>query len=203
MAKQRIILLVAVCFSLALLAAQPPSYTPPRFPPRKPGMSREEHQKEMEKAIEQYRQQNLKRIEEYGSLMGKEAWKHLLRVTDAQWKLIEPEYEAVATLLREAHVCALGFGGEESFSWHKHSEGGGSSAKTLDEMTEGEKIVDELIDLLEDANSTDEQIKKKIDALHQARENARKALPKAKQELAAVLTTPRQEAVFLIRGYID
>jgi uncharacterized coiled-coil DUF342 family protein len=75
--------------------------------------------------------------------------------------------------------------------------------KTRDQMPEAYRVADELIDLLEDANSTDEQIRQKIDALQQARENARKALPKAKQELAAVLTTPRQEAVFLIKGYID
>ncbi len=76
-------------------------------------------------------------------------------------------------------------------------------AKAPDEMTEGEKIVEELIDLLEDENAKDEEIRQKIDALQRAREKAKKELPKAKQELAAVLTTPRQEAVFLIMGYID
>jgi len=39
--------------------------------------------------------------------------------------------------------------------------------------------------------------------LQQVREKARKEWPKAKRELAAVLTTPRQEAVFLIMGRID
>jgi hypothetical protein len=56
---------------------------------------------------------------------------------------------------------------------------------------------------LENEKSTDEQIRKKIYALQKAREKAREALPEAKKELAEVLTTPRQEAIFLIRGYID
>lgn len=75
--------------------------------------------------------------------------------------------------------------------------------KTLDELTEGERIVEELIDLLEDENSKDEEIRKKRDALQQFRENARRELVKARRELAAVLTSPRQEAVFLIMGSID
>ncbi len=70
-------------------------------------------------------------------------------------------------------------------------------------MTEGERIVEELTDLLEDKNSKEEEIRQKIDALQRARAKARKELPKAKQELRKVLTTPRQEAVFLIMGYID
>lgn len=205
MAKQEIVLLSLVCFSLTLLAAEPPPVTL-KLPPPKPGMSREERKEQIEQYREEYRQQNLKRIEEDNNVVRKEAWKHLLRVTEGQWTLIEPKYEAVATLVREAHISALGGGGgdEQKFRWSRYSKGtGGNSAKALDEMTEGERIADELVDLLEDANSTDEEIRKKIDALQQARENARKALPKAKQELAAVLTTPRQEAVFLLEGYID
>ena len=75
--------------------------------------------------------------------------------------------------------------------------------KTLDELTEGEKIVEELIDLLENENPKDEEIRKKMDALQQFRENARRELAKAKQELRDVLTSPRQEAVLLLMGYID
>ena len=76
-------------------------------------------------------------------------------------------------------------------------------AKAPDEMSEGEKIADELIDLLEDENAKDKEIRRKIDALQQAREKAKKELPKAKQKLAAVLTSPRQRAVFLLMGPID
>ena len=76
-------------------------------------------------------------------------------------------------------------------------------ARTFDELTEGEKIVEELINLLEDENSKDGEIRKKMDALQQFREKARKEFAKVGQELAAVLTSPRQEAVLLLIGYID
>jgi len=75
--------------------------------------------------------------------------------------------------------------------------------KTPDELTESEKIVEELIDVLENENSKDKEIRKKMDALQQFREKAQRELPKAKQELRDVLTSPRQEAVFLIMGSID
>ncbi len=69
-------------------------------------------------------------------------------------------------------------------------------AKAPDELTEGEKIVEELTDLLEDENAKEKEIRQKIDALQQAREKARKALPKAKRELAAVLTTPARKPCY-------
>ena len=47
-----------------------------------------------------------------------------------------------------------------------------------------------------------ETIRKAIE-LQQVRENARKELPKVGRELAPLLTTTRQEAIFLIMGYID
>jgi hypothetical protein len=204
MTKQRIILLLVVCFSMLVLAAQPPDFKIPKIPPPKPGMSNEEYRKQVEDIHKQSRQEQEARNREYLTLMATEAWTHLLTVTEAQWTLIEPKYQKVNDLDWEMWVGASRWGGQESFRWYRSSERvGGTRARTLDEMTEGQKIAEELVDLLEDANSPDEQIRKKIDALQQARENARKALPKAKQELAAVLTTPRQEAVFLIRGYID
>jgi membrane-bound ClpP family serine protease len=76
-------------------------------------------------------------------------------------------------------------------------------AKAPDELTEGEKIAEEFIDLLENENAKEEEIRRKIDALQRAREKARKQLPEARKELAAVLTSPRQEAVLLLMGYID
>ena len=79
MAKQRIVLLLVVCLSVMLLAAQPPSYTPPRLPPHKPGVSQEEYKQEVEKAIKQQRQEHLKQADEYISLAATEAWTHLLR----------------------------------------------------------------------------------------------------------------------------
>jgi len=206
MARQGIILLLVACFSFVLLAEQPPSFVLPRLPQFKPGMSREEYKKEIDKAFEQHREEQIDRNIEYMNVMATEAWVHLLRVTEAQWKLIEPKNKKVNDLDWEMWAGAGGAGSdsEGNFRWIRASEGyGRMRGKTRDQMPEANRAADELIDILEDPNSTDAQIRKKIDALQQARENARKALPKAKQELAAVLTTPRQEAVFLLKGYID
>jgi len=208
MAKKITILVLVVCFSIAVFAGKTPSQKqispfPSSF---LPGMTDEEYKKELEKWSFQRRQQRLKRDEEYMKLLAREAWKRLLRINERQWKLIEPKYEKVAALGRETWVLATGSSGwnKQIFHWTRRSEGTGfTRAKAPDEMTEGEKIVEELIDLLEDENSKKEEIRRKIDALQQARDRAREALPKARRELAAVLTSPRQEAIFLLMGRID
>jgi len=202
MAKKRIILVLAVCFSIAVFTVQTLSQVPTRPPRWKRGMTAEE----IVKWRDQRRQQELKRSEESMRLMWREALKRLLRATEQQWRLIEPKYEAELAPDREARVCARGSGGsnEQSFYWIRRSKGSGSiRAKTLDEMTEGEKIAEELIDLLENESSKDEEIRRKIDALQQVRDKAKGQLPKARQELRKVLTTDRQEAVFLLLGCID
>ena len=205
MTKHKILIVFVVCFSVAL-AGQGPSYMPPKIPPPKPGMTAEEHKEEVRKAIEQHKQQERERDKEYMNFMANEAWKNLLRVTEAQWNLIELKHRKTTNLNMEMWVGAAGSGSDmESFHWNKPSDTPQHPMefKSRDQMTEGYRIVEELIELLEDEKSTNESIKQKIDALQQAREKAKKEWPKAKQELAATLTTPRQEAVFLLLGYID
>ena len=205
MTKERIILVLAVYFSIAVFTVQTLSQVPTRPPRHKPGTTAEERRKEIVKWRFQIRQQNLRRGEERMNLMMREAWKRLLRVTERQWKIIEPKKEKVFGLYRETRVRALGSGGkEQNFHWDRWSKGtGGVRAKAPDDMTEGQRIADELIDLLENENAKEEEIRRKIDALQRAREKARKQLPEARKELAAVLTSPRQEAVLLLMGYID
>ena len=206
MAKHKIIIISFICFSVAVLAGQRPSYMPPKLPPRKPGMTSDEYNKEIKKALDQQKRQERERDKEYINLMATEAWKHLLRVTEAQWKLIEPKHRKENDLEREMWIGAAGSSRDmESFHWNRPSDSPQHpmEGKTRDQMTEGYRIIEELIDLLEDEKSTDEQIRKKIDALQQARQKAREALPQAKKELAEVLTNTRQEAIFLIMGYID
>ena len=212
MTKKRIILVSVVCFSITVFTVQTLSQVttrPPRLRDMK-GMTREERKEEHRKAMKEWqfqrRQQERERSKEYINLMAREAWKRLLRVTERQWKIIEPKYKKVRDLWYESLVGA-GSGGrnEESFHWNRPSEGnyGPMKGKARDQMPEGYRIVEELIDLLENENSKEEEIKQKIDALQQAREKARKALTKARKELKEVITTPRQEAVFLVTGFID
>lgn len=70
------------------------------------------------------------------------------------------------------------------------------------ELTEGEKTCEELLKLLEDKNSKQQDIDQKIEALRRARENAAKELAKARQELREVLTA-RQQARLVLTGLLD
>lgn len=206
MAMYKIILISVVCLSVAVIAGQSSYHMPPKFPLRKPGMTAEEYHKETEKFFEQQRRQRRQRNKEYMDLMARQAWLRLFRVSEQQWIRIESKYDKTYNLIYEIRVHAKGWEGqnEKDFRWIRRSKGYGSkAAMTLDEMNECERIVEVLTDLLEDEHSTDEQIRQQIHALQQAREKAREALPQSKKELAAVLTTRRQEAIFLIMGYID
>ena len=210
MAKHKIILISFVCFSVVVMAGQRPSYIPPKIPRRKPGMTSEEYKKqvsqEINKALEQQKRQRRDSEREYMNFLSRQAWLRLLRISERQWMLIEPKYEKVGNLIWQSRVGAASGGSSmEKFHWNRPSESyfGPMADKSRDQMPEGYRIVEELIDLLEDDKSTDELIREKIDALQQARESAQKTLSKARQELAATLTTPRQEAVFLLLGHID
>ena len=206
MAKQKLIIVLTACLTLGAIGGtlRPPQHIP-RKPPSLRGLTDDAKKETMEKRVDD---QHLKeRIADYEYLaeMTSQAIKNELRVTEGQWRIIEPKYERQIQLMfdslaRASHRVATG-----KETWIKPTENklGRALPKTFAELTEAEKAVEELIDLLRKEDATDEELRKKIDALQQAREKARKEWPKAKQELAATLKTPRQEAVFLLMGYID
>ncbi len=215
MAKQGIILTSLVCVSIAMFTGQTLSWASasdrrpmPLFPPAESlrGLSDEEKAKAIEKWQSERERQKRRSSEERLTLMESEAWKRLLRISDPQWKSIKPKVDKVQVFGWSTGARAL-YGidwREQRFSWYKHSQGAPLiRAKAPDEMTEGEKLADEFVTLLEHENSTDEAIRQKIDALQKVRENARKELAQIGRELAPLLTSPRQEAIFLIMGYID
>ena len=206
MVKHIIILILVVCFSVAVIAGQSSSHMPPKFPVRKPGMTKEEYHKETEKFFEQQRRQKREINKEHMNFLARQAWPRLLRIPERQWIRIKPKFEKVRDLLFQSRVGAgSGVRNLEIFHWNRPSESHYHPMEDMarDQMPEGYRIVEELIDLLENEKSTDESIRIKIDALQRAREKAREALPQAKKELAEVLTTLRQEAIFLILGRID
>jgi len=179
---------------------------PPTFPIRKPGVTKEEFHNEVEEFFEQQRRQKREVNKEHMNFLVRQAWPRLLRIPERQWIRIKPKSEKVRDLLFQSHVGAgSGVRDLESFHWNRPSESHYHPMEDMarDQMPEGYRIVEELIDLLEDEKSRDEQIRNKINELQQARKKAREALPQAKKELAVVLTTPHQEAIFLILGQID
>ena len=207
MVKNRIILVSIVCFSVAGFASQPQQGKPPRGRLKK-SMTDAEKSKAFEPLFKPILQIE-ERDRERKKLMRREAWKRLLRISERQWKIIKPKVDKVDILgwrksMRASVETDRRIG---SSHWRRPSRRMDrwppAPDKTLDELTEGEKIVEELIDVLEDENSKDEEIRQKRDALQHFREKARREFAKVGQEMAAVLTSPRQEAVLLLMGYID
>ena len=130
--------------------------------------------------------------------------KNELRVNEAQWRIIEPKYERQIRLMKDTGArSSSGNSKDLGHHWIKPTEYKPGKPKIAVELSEAYRNVDKLVDLLRREDTTDEELRKQIDALQQAREKARKERPKAKQELAATLMTPRQEAVFLLLGHID
>jgi hypothetical protein len=175
-----------------------------------PGMTSEELKKEMEtwaaNRQRQEREYNWQTME-YGNLVVMELRKQTLGVTKQQWNLIEPKYKRVEALHHETHfhmpTSVSRNQDKRNFHWKKLTEDDYFwKAKAPSELTEGEKIAEELIDLLEDENSKDEDIRHKMNALKQVREKAQKESQKAEQELVKVLS-PRQEAILLLWEFID
>jgi hypothetical protein len=203
MTLKKMIIISVLFFSIATPDGQKPSRVPPKIPPFKPGMTAEE----FAKWRAQIQQQKLEKMLKDLKLMERQAWKRLLRVNEQQWTSIESKYKKVEALRYEVLVRAsCGGHDEQSFYWNKFSEDKGTtliSDRTLEEMTEAEKLVDDLIDLLEDEKSTNKAIRQKLEALQKVADAARNQLPKARMELEKVLTSPRQEAVFLLLGFID
>ena len=210
MKKRRTIVAIVACCLAAVITDQTLSQ-PPAVPPNTRGMTWEQ----AVQAGEQLQAQQEQRICEE-ELMLNEHWKivradlerRVLRIDRRQWQTIGPKRDRVKMLRGQAGFRMLtGVKRnmkEGRFYWRRISQNDhGRSAKTIDEMTECERIAEELVDLLEDKNAKDEVIKKKMDALEQARERAKRELAKARQELRELLNGPRQEAVLLIMRILE
>ena len=77
-----------------------------------------------------------------------------------------------------------------------------SQNKGFENLNEGEKICEELFRFLEDKNSELEQIRQKMEALRKFRQEAKKELAIAQQELRE-LVTPHQEAALVMMQLLD
>jgi len=86
---------------------------------------------------------------------------------------------------------------EEGWEWSRPWEN-----KAPGELTEGERVCEELLALLEDKNSKSQEIEQKIEVLRKVRQEAKKKLVKAQQELRKVLTF-RQRARLVLMGLLD
>jgi hypothetical protein len=143
-------------------------------------------------------------------------------LTEEQWKLVKPKLEKVRELqnLREMERSTSGLSLGSSTGSGISSTGNSQPSEPLwiwkrpwkdklpAELSEGQKIAEELIRLLDKKSATPEQFKQKIDALRKARiaeepekERREKELVEAKQELHKGLTT-RQNATLVLMGQL-
>jgi len=77
-----------------------------------------------------------------------------------------------------------------------------SQHRGFENLNEGEKLCEELFRLLEDNNSELEEIRQKMEALRKFRQEAKKELAIAQQELRQ-LVTPHQEAALVMMQLLD
>lgn len=148
--------------------------------------------------------------------------KYALGATEEQWKLIKPKLEEVRLLRREARLPVVAVWGihrlpgakgpeypapqylhEWSWKWHRPSKG-----KRYAELTQDQRTIEDLIDLIESRNATADKFKRAMDAFTQDRgrqetekKEKQKELSDAQQELKKLLTT-RQEAVLVLAGWL-
>jgi len=209
MAKQKLIFVLIACLSLVAIGGGtlPPKPIPSiTSPPREllRGLTDAEKQDAIDKWFaDQHLKERIAR-DEYLAERERQAMKNELRVNEAQWRIIEPKYERQIRLMKDTGArSSSGNSKDLGHHWIKPTEYKPGKPKIAVELSEAYRNVDKLVDLLRREDTTDEELRKQIDALQQAREKARKERPKAKQELAATLMTPRQEAVFLLLGHID
>jgi hypothetical protein len=157
-----------------------------------------------------------KELQEELSRIGKEFLfeKSALEPTKEKWKLIKAKLEEIQSLAGPGSTSGMALGGSSSsgrgvptWHWDKSWEG-----KARSELTESQKIVEELMTLLEKPRATPEQFREKMHALRESRskekdaerkkkEKVARARNRARRELRALLTT-RQEATLVLMGWL-
>jgi hypothetical protein len=216
--RRKIIFSIAISLLFAALVEQLLSQTPdsgPKGPAyyrelarqRRPRVSKDDRRKRMEQAMAQAKEQS---------------WKEALEVTDIQWKVILPLMRKVYELRQQAEINVkikeaawitrikttkkttegISTGPVttksrtfEQWSWDK-------SWQEKAELTKCEKACEDLLGLFERNNTTDQDKIQKINALRKAKEEAKKELAQATEELREKLNIHQQAALVLL-GWFD
>ena len=143
--------------------------------------------------------------------MMEQRMQEMLGATPEEWKVLGPRVMKVQELTRQSAGGGPGmmFGpmgrrgaGGPGMGGPGGDRPGGRGMAMNRELTEVEKIQEELQTLLENTTATPEQIKQQVTKLRAAREKAKQELAKAQQDLRQVLTV-RQEAQLVLMGMLD
>ncbi len=147
--------------------------------------------------------------------MMEQRMQEMLGATAEEWKVLGPRVMKVQELARQSGggpgmmfgpmgrrgAGGPGMGGPRTAGPGSDRPGGRGMAMNR-ELTEVEKIQEELQTLLENTTATPEQIKQQVTKLRAAREKAKQELAKAQQDLRQILTV-RQEAQLVLMGTLD
>jgi hypothetical protein len=185
------------------------------------GMSPEEKAKYFQQLLEEQR----KAAEEQEAL----AMQQALGADDKQWKVIEPRLKKVNRYREQAFIgtkppfqsnfssFSTGPGGTHGFGGgfaggFKFQGSVGGPVGTFQSIpgrqdfegpiSDGEILCEEIQMLLDDPQTTSEQLNRKLDALRQEREKARKKWIQAQQQLREILDY-RQQARLVLMGLFD
>jgi len=176
---------------------------------------------ERRKALEEQR----KAMEEQEAI----AMQQALGASDEQWKIIEPRLKKVKHYREQAFIgtkspfqsnfssFSTGPGGAQGFSggfgggfqFQAGFGGSGGNFQTFPSrqasdgpISDGEILCEEIQMLLNDPQTTPEQVSQKLDALRLAREKARRQWIAVQQQLREVLDF-RQQARLVLMGLLD
>jgi hypothetical protein len=144
--------------------------------------------------------------------VNEQAIRQALGVTDQEWSQIQPKVQQVIRLQSEARVSITMTVGRRARGadtgaadqppvprWNRPSE---MAQMTGQELTEGQKAAEALLDLLEKKDSDIKQIQQKVEALRAIRQKAQKDLANAQAELKKALND-RQQAALVLMGLLD
>jgi len=149
-----------------------------------------------------------------------QAMQQALGVNEDQWKMIEPKLKKVQSYRDQAFVGTKppfqssftssrgpgGFAGGFQFQFGGSTQGNtfqsSSGADPDRPMTDGEAILRELQMLVQDPQTTPDEITRGLNALRQARARGRQKWAHAQQELRQVLNL-RQQATLTMMGLLE
>jgi len=165
-------------------------------------LDREQRYKEFQKRVAKIKKEFLRE-------------KYALGATEEQWKLIKSKLEKVRQLREQANSM-VGASLTSSSSSGTSSRNSKSRSvptwkwkirwkdKAPAELTEAQRLANELLDLVDSKNAKSEAFRRKMDDLRESRrrqENLKKQLSEARRELCEILTT-RQEAALVLKGWL-
>ena len=135
-----------------------------------------------------------------------------LGATEAEWKVLGPRVTKVQELSRQSRGGGRGgmMGGRGGMMGGRgggprgpggNRAGGGQGAPAR-ELTAVEKAQEQLRTVLDNTDSTPDQIKTALTTLRKERESAKQKLAVAQQDLRKIITI-RQEAICVMMGMLD